>query len=165
MLIGSRFYLWTHKELVYKGRASELPQGSWQKLHLSAIDLLNLCQVISDGQSSEEHSHLFWDWAVRFYLPVFPSAHKYTQIDVEEVPQSTQGEIALKEAQPAGERLRMQTHIFCFFTSVILNSSGAPRSLLHNWKDVDSAPHRCSFSAQSVCILCLTFTSEKAQTA
>lgn len=45
-----------------------------------------------------EHSHLFWGWAVRFYLPVIPSAHKSTQqIDVEKLPQSTQREMAMKE--------------------------------------------------------------------
>lgn len=57
-LIGRPFHLWTHKELVCKGRATELQQDSWQKFDLSASDLMNVGRAISDGQNTEEHTFI-----------------------------------------------------------------------------------------------------------
>ncbi len=94
-LIGRPFYLWTHKELVYKGRATELPQDSWQKFDLSSTDLLNLGQANSDGQGTGECSHLFWGWGVRFYLAVFPCV--CTHINAHKVAQWIQSGTAMKE--------------------------------------------------------------------
>lgn len=58
-LIGRPFHLWTHKELVCKGRATELQQDSWQKFDLSASDLMNVGRAISDGQNTEEQ-HIYF---------------------------------------------------------------------------------------------------------
>ena len=79
MLIGRPFYLRTHKELIYEGRATTLHQGGWQKVDLSATDLMNHGRAISDGQGTGE-SHIYFEAGKLgfFYFPARAHTHTHT---------------------------------------------------------------------------------------
>lgn len=125
MLTGRPFYLWTHKELVYKGRATKLPQDSWQKFDLSSTDLLNLGQANSDGQGTGECSHLFWGRGVRFYLAVFPCTQKHMHTDkcAQGSTIDTKWNSGERGLTGASEEVKNAVHAFpaFYFSAVILN--------------------------------------------
>lgn len=110
MLIGRLFYLWTHKELVYKGRTSKLPQDSWQKFDLSAIDLLNLPMVGALG-----NAHICLGAGVSGFTHLFPCTYVHTRIAAQRgttADTKWNGDES-RLTRAAVERSRMQPRIFC----------------------------------------------------
>lgn len=66
-------YLWTHKELVYKG--TELHQDGWQTFDLRATDIMNVGCAISDGQGAGDFIRFWAGVCEIFCVPMRTQTH------------------------------------------------------------------------------------------